>query len=340
MAKAERLKKRRWKLWLSLGGLAALLLVAIAALVTAPIFTSTSIHYGHPDVGLGPTTLEERITAADVIARVKLRSVAKTTEQLGKFGELKDVDALEYTFDALEYLKGSGGSQLKAVATDDDGWYDDLGEEGVILGFESLRHNVDFLEERDTQWDDRDAIVFLQKRGEELPSTEQADRYWLGSLSSIGLIEYTIGSRIDRHWLPDAAAPTPTPAPGGSGASAAPSGGDQRFLRRAGAGLDRRGRPAVPAGGAGDGGWGAGGDDRPVWPQSADRQGGGGGGRGGKLDDGRELRGFEASRGVRVAVPRGGEQHQVHHGGIQRVRALEVRVEENSRHHDGWGQHV
>ena len=78
--------------------------------------------------------------------------------------------------------------------------------------------------EGDTQWDDREAIVFLNKDSDYIPSSSQADRYWLAYLRANGEDGYTVASRWRPSWLPDAVAP-------GSAGSAAR--GEQRFLLEA-----------------------------------------------------------------------------------------------------------
>ena len=168
--------------------------------------------------------LESRILRSEVIARVKLRSVAQVVERntLWKdiYGKDYYVAALEFTFDVLEYLKGSGGRQLKAIAEDDDEWFETEAEASA--------KGPDLLSTRITQWDDREAIVFVRKLSF-FSSLKQADRYWLSYARVGGGEEYTIANSSWRVWLPDAA--TPVPANGSSSGQSTSSGsGGQRFL--------------------------------------------------------------------------------------------------------------
>ena len=165
----------------------------------------------------GPRSLEARIVGSDAIARVKLVSTAQVVE------EVKDVipdsgteyeNALEFTFDVQEYLKGSGGSRLTAIAYDADVRF--ATREAAAASGE------DFLSERDTRWDDREAIVFLWADSPALPSTKKADRYGLGALRFNGEDHYTIASIHNVKWLPAASAPI-------LDADTA-TGGEQRFL--------------------------------------------------------------------------------------------------------------
>ena len=168
------------------------------------------------------TSLEERIVRSDVIARVTLVTAAQVVEEISGWpsqGDTSYANALEFRFKVHEYLKGSGGSELVAIAVD---WY----------GFLATRAEAgagaeDFLGERDTRWDAREAIVFLHDDDPYLPSTGQADRYLLWSLrNSYGQENYTIAGRYSKVWLPTASDSLPVPAD----QARASSGGTQRFL--------------------------------------------------------------------------------------------------------------
>ena len=142
----------------------------------------------------GPASLEERIAGADVIARVRLRSVSSGAElrELTKDGPLKHLAALEHRFDVLEYLKGSGGGELLAVVNElfDHETAERAAEAGAAL-----------LAARDTRWDGREAIIFLWN------GLQQSDRYLLGSIiTDWGYFGdgYTIASPHDKAWLPAA----------------------------------------------------------------------------------------------------------------------------------------
>ena len=127
MLKAAGLK-RRWKLYsfvvVFIVGFGVMFSSGFASDVgTAILARLPSSGFGHGS-GIdyhGPMSLEERIVLAEVIARVKLRSVAQTVEpRLADDGREQYVGALEFTFDVLEYLKGSGGSQLVGIVDDFD----------------------------------------------------------------------------------------------------------------------------------------------------------------------------------------------------------------------------
>ena len=177
----------------------------------------------------GPATLEERIAGADAIVRARFLSASpvalQTTEHSGYIG------AVELRFQVLEYLRGSGAGELVALVDDVGIPYDSSGK--ALEGGRAIRAG------RDTQWDSREAILFLYHSKKELPSNRQADRYWLGAVSTYprykGDDGYTIASRTHKRWLPAA------PDGGASGASGASgSGGAALSAGCAGAGSIRR----------------------------------------------------------------------------------------------------
>ena len=165
----------------------------------------------------GPSSLEERIFASPVIARVRLDSATSAVESATTYHGMKYVVLLEFDFLVLEYLKGSGATDIVAV------W-------AAAPFFDTRQEAEDALPAiaaaRDTQWDDREAIVFLQEdsRGF-LASTQQASRYylaWGGSWPRYsGDDGYSIASRHNKLWLPAEAA---------VGAPSQLSGNQQRFL--------------------------------------------------------------------------------------------------------------
>ena len=175
----------------------------------------------YPPPDFPPTSLEERIVRSDAIARVTLVSAAQVVEEISGWpsqGDTSYANALEFRFNVLEHLKGSGGSEVVAIAVD---WY-----EFFATRAEAGAGAEDFLGERDTRWDAREAIVFLHDDDPYLPSTGQADRYLLWFLrNTYGQEIYTIASP-SKMWLPAASDSLPVPAD----QARASSGGTQRFL--------------------------------------------------------------------------------------------------------------
>ena len=187
--------------------------------LTPPVVSETAPGTGAPTmvapVGYdGPTSLEERIFVSPVIARVQLDSAASTVESATAFdGSTKYIALLEFSFSVEEYLKGSGADDIVAV------W-----ESRPI--YDARQEAEDALPAiaaaRDTQWDDREAIVFLKSSQTYLTSTQETDRYYLTWQHEIDFDDkYSIASRHDKLWLPAAAA---------VGATSQPTGDQQRFL--------------------------------------------------------------------------------------------------------------
>ena len=200
---------------------AALLIAALGTMVytgfAADIGMALVSRLPTPSLGLGmgaaphyegPVSLEERVLEADVIARVKLRSVSQDVEEITYSGTEENgewvegkvyANSMEFGFDVLEYLRGGGHDKLTAIVTDETVPYN------TELGARAF--GGDLLEVRDTAWDDREAILFLSKPPT-LPSTELSDRYWLGWMSRHGgeIQEdaYTINSQRYKKWLPAA----------------------------------------------------------------------------------------------------------------------------------------
>ena len=170
----------------------------------------------------GPSSLESRILKSPVIARVRLDSATSTVEYAPTYQGMKYSVLLEFSFSVLEYLKGQ-----PSTGSEDSGTSDIVVVWAAAPLFDTRREAEDALPgiatARDTQWDDREAIVFLQLSEATLPSTQQAGRYYLawGGSWSIPDDGYSIASVHDKLWLPAEAA---------VGAPSQPSGGQQRFL--------------------------------------------------------------------------------------------------------------
>ena len=165
----------------------------------------------------GVSSLEERILGSDVVAKVRLvsaKAVASTAAWSDNApDETSPAAVWEFRFRVLEHLKGTSANEITAVVLV-RGRSDDTKEE--------VNHALPTITaERDTQWDSREAIVFLKNSDVAVPNTSQEGHYFMGFRTAPATNEdgYTIASRWDRLWLPDASA-----------ASSAVSSGDQRFL--------------------------------------------------------------------------------------------------------------
>ena len=149
----------------------------------------------------GETSLKERAARYDVVARVRLRSVTTTVELIARnpIGDTAYAGALEFRFEVLEYLAGSGGSEIVGVGYESK-LFDTQAEARATL--------PGLLASRDTRWDDREAIVFFDGAANVLPSSAQGGRYLLGELGfgegSNSPDSFTIASPYNKGWLPSA----------------------------------------------------------------------------------------------------------------------------------------
>ena len=177
--------------------------------VEPPSVASLSVTYD------GPSSIEERILKSPVIARVRLDSATSTVEAGPTYRGMKYIALVEFSFSVLEYLKGSGASDIVAI------WnagqiFDTRQEAEAALPLIGMA--------RDTQWDGREAIVFLQHTVTYLPSTQHAGRFYLSGEHHVGGVPddyYSIASRGNKLWLPAAAT---------VGAPSQPGSDQQRFL--------------------------------------------------------------------------------------------------------------
>ena len=178
----------------------------------------------------GPTGLDERILRADLIVRATLTSVSTSTPFLSDtdFGTTTPyyVSTVELRFDAHEYLKGSGGNTLLVDLPVSFYEYYPSVEEAVEAASA-------WLPERDTRWDDREAVIFLQNPiGSQAGSLDTSTSRYVFSIYDLGYGDahdigtayavhdkyvdtYSIRSDKNKTWLPA----TSAPASGASGAS-------------------------------------------------------------------------------------------------------------------------
>ena len=170
----------------------------------------------------GEHTLEERIANADVIVRARLTSVSPVVDTVVPYIPHNLDDPIptsftvfwEFSLNVLEYLKGSGGNEIKAVVSTYTVPSDTREEAEADIPSVAAARN--------SKWDDREAIIFLQNSDEFTPSpweilpmsiemiprTQQADVYYLGTVlgdSPQGYEDgYSITSPRNKLWLPAA----------------------------------------------------------------------------------------------------------------------------------------
>ena len=216
--------------------------VLVAVLAFAAIRTEVTTHHPvSPNRPLlsygGAPSLDEKIAASAVIARVRFlraepvgihsqtyRAILDQGfhEPLGLGEPLGYVASLEFTFTVLEYLKGTGGTQIKAVAYGAANPRDD--DRVTHAAQDSARQKAQaLLAVWDDRWVDREALVFLRESATE-------DHYWLGylNLDSPDIFNVSVSDDYFKAWLPAVA--TSTAARSAGSTITAASSGQQRFF--------------------------------------------------------------------------------------------------------------
>ncbi len=158
----------------------------------------------------GQATLEERIAAAEVIAIARMATVVTGVEEfeiIDHTGEPTSreefVGVLRFTFNVSAYLKNSGtGSPTQLIAVVKS-WHFQLTREDAQAVADRM------LESRDTQWDNRDAVIFLVRQHSQLPATNSDNVFYMSVIDVIDWDsargdEYSIASKRNKIWLPEA----------------------------------------------------------------------------------------------------------------------------------------
>ena len=157
----------------------------------------------------GPSSIEERILSSVAIVRARLTNtttevVTTTADYWGDY----HYPALKFTFSVSEYLYGSGADTITAYFV------------GSAL-FDTAQEAEDWAptqaSQRDSQFDGRDAVLFLTDgtKSEVFTALVQPQDVYLLSFGGSHLREdsrYWINDKYDRRWLPAASATAQTSA--------------------------------------------------------------------------------------------------------------------------------
>ena len=163
-------------------------------------FPPLGMHIDPPPPYDGPVTLERRIVDADIIAIVSLESSTTAVEILTYEGLTGYVGALKFTFTVEELIKSPAGSSPTQLVA-------------MVGSLQAYAERSDAQAEaekmariRDTQWDDRQAIVFLATHSLEFPGSMSEDLYFMSYIDlMLGLGDrYSIASIWNQLWLPEA----------------------------------------------------------------------------------------------------------------------------------------
>ncbi len=152
--------------------------------------------YWQPPFSHGDTLIEQKIAEADAIVRATMTSY---TSEVTVDSDGKHSVALKFNMNVSEYLMGTGPSSIVAVWV--DGWLWDSSAEA-----NDWKPTV--LAERDTQWDDREAVIFLYDSGGGFGTTldgqlKLADHFLLALGGAYSYDDrYSLGSAVSKTWLP------------------------------------------------------------------------------------------------------------------------------------------
>ena len=175
------------------------LIDSVTTTMRPPNTTTSETHYAPPPYE-GVTTLEERIADADLIALGRMASVTAAVEQIASDDGRGYIGALKFTFNIDEVLKsplGSSPTQVVAMVGS---------RRGFTSRTEAQTVANKMLNERDTRWDDRSAIIFLATHSLEYPATLSDDLYYMSFTDyTYGFGDnYSLASERSRLWLPEA----------------------------------------------------------------------------------------------------------------------------------------
>jgi len=149
----------------------------------------------------GPTSPEEVTFLAEIVARVRLLSVEP--DSLLHNGERAPIFA--FRFQVMEYLKGSGDDELTvrtlAKYTSYSADYDT--DSPAPDADAALRTAKSMLAQRDTRWDNREALVFL--RSSTVPKETGFYEFAWRFPGPTRIDHYAVTSADNRAWLPSTA---------------------------------------------------------------------------------------------------------------------------------------
>ena len=155
--------------------------------------TGEILAYNH-----GDTSIEQKIFGGDAIV---IATMTSFSSEVVVDADGKHRAVLKFNLDVSEYLKGSGASSIVAVWV--DGWLYETREDGE-------RWEARKQAERDDQWDDREAVIFLYDGGSGFGASidgqlQLADHFLLALGHQYRADDrYSLHSTRNKVWLPAA----------------------------------------------------------------------------------------------------------------------------------------
>ena len=158
---------------------------------------------GEPGPYDGETSLEERIASYPTVVRATLDRVTSEVVAAGGYGTGSYVIVVKFHLTVLEYLNGTGATSITAV-------WGSFNLHDTRGSAEAARPSV--VAQRDTSFDDRQAVFFLTSDFWELFATLKAENtYYLSDAEDFVNDDFmSLSSRHNRLWLPTADGTTGT----------------------------------------------------------------------------------------------------------------------------------
>ncbi len=152
----------------------------------------------HSSFESAPTTLDEVINRADIIARVQLKSSKGDVS----VGIRRNFPMFVFQFEVLEYLKGGGGDELVVRSYLPIEVYSRRVNEAEAIAVAEAQ-----LALRNASWDDREAIVLVRYVHELQDPSVDGETTFSDRENWNETDKFAITSKHNRAWLPIAVAP-------------------------------------------------------------------------------------------------------------------------------------
>ena len=148
------------------------------------------------DAHYGPSSLEERINMADVVAVVEFEYVRPTVAHFRKTEGTVYRPAIVYSFDVVEYLKGGGEDELTAIVYNSR--YYDTEKEAMEIA-EPIPYRA-----HDRRWERHQSIIFVEEDVVERNGllTSHDYQFVIAGTGVPRLSNFHIGNEYNKVWLP------------------------------------------------------------------------------------------------------------------------------------------
>ena len=164
-----------------------------------PITTTFTVSVSPPFEG--ENTMEQRIADAGLIFIGRLSTVVNTVDEYNFEGRTGYTGTMRFTFSVGEVLKSPPGFTVPTHVVALVGVIEELDTHAQATALSQW-----LLSSRDSQWDGRDALIFLTNYSLTFPATNAEDLYFLSITDDEHGFgdHYSIASKRNKVWLPEA----------------------------------------------------------------------------------------------------------------------------------------